>query len=175
MYFAGYYGIIMSKDNGRIKKLKWCIASKNGVQLVEPSENLAKAYMMKSRESIRSMEINVKAGIKDWSISTSYYARYFAVYALFSRIGIKSEIHDCTISLFEYLFDDSFPEELIKELKLSKENRIEAQYYTEEVYIDVEAITERTKKFVLEIESLLDKINSIKIRKLRAEVETIKG
>ncbi len=140
----------MREDHDTIKKLNWCIGAKNGIELVEPSENLAKAYILKSRESIKSMELNVEAGIKDWSISTSYYARYFAVYALFSKIGIKCEIHDCTITLFEFLFKDSFPRDLIRELKLSKKDRIEAQYYTAEVFVDTIAIVERTKIFVLQ-------------------------
>lgn len=40
----------------------------------------------------------------------SYYAKYFAVYALFCKIGLKCEIHDCTISLFRYLFGSEAPE-----------------------------------------------------------------
>jgi len=54
--------------------------------------------MKKSNEALKSMDVNAKAGISEWTISTSYYAKYFAIYALLSRIGIKCEIHDCTIA-----------------------------------------------------------------------------
>ena len=40
----------------------------------------------------------------DWISTTAYYARYFAFYALLQKCGIKSEIHDCTISLMSFLF-----------------------------------------------------------------------
>jgi len=95
------------------------------------------------------------------------------VYALFSKIGIKCEIHDCTIMLFEFLFKDSFPEDMIRELKLSKRDRIEAQYYTAEVFVDTIAIVERTKIFVLEIEKVIDKLNRVKTEGLRAKIENI--
>jgi uncharacterized protein (UPF0332 family) len=39
----------------------------------------------------------------DWTATTAYYARYFALYALFMKIGVKSEIHDCTINVAKLL------------------------------------------------------------------------
>jgi uncharacterized protein (UPF0332 family) len=163
----------MVEDKSEVKKSKWCLSAKNGIQIIEPSENLSKAYILKSKESIKSMEVNAEAGIKDWTVSASYYSRYFAVYSVFSRIGIKCEIHECTISLFEYLFEDSFPGELIRELKLSKEDRIEAQYYTTEIHIDIYGMIERTKNFVFEVENLIDKLSTPKVKELRTKIQDI--
>jgi uncharacterized protein (UPF0332 family) len=39
----------------------------------------------------------------DWIATTAYYARYFALYALLMKIGIKSEIHDCSIAIARLL------------------------------------------------------------------------
>lgn len=86
------------------KYLKWCARQKKGARLVSESENLQKAYMKKSRTALQSMDVNAKAGLDEWTVSASYYAKYFAIYALLSRLGIKCEIHDCTIALFGYLF-----------------------------------------------------------------------
>jgi len=77
--------------------LRWCKRQNKGIRIVNPSENLTKAYLEKSRNALKSMEVNANAGITEWAISTAYYARYFAVYALLSRIGVRCEIHDCTI------------------------------------------------------------------------------
>jgi len=77
--------------------------------MVKPSESLVKAYLQKSRNALKSMEVNAQAGLGEWAVSESYYAKYFAVYSLLSKIGIKCEIHDCTIAMFEYLFRDSMP------------------------------------------------------------------
>jgi len=91
--------------------LNWCLKQSKGIRLVKPSDNLVKAYLEKSRNALKSMEINAQANIVEWAVSASYYAKYFAVYALLSKIGVKCEIHDCTITLFEYLFCESVPKE----------------------------------------------------------------
>ncbi len=61
--------------------LKWCLKQGRGVRLVKPSENLVRAYQQKSRNALKSMEVNAREGIYEWAVSASYYARYFAVYA----------------------------------------------------------------------------------------------
>lgn len=119
------------------------------------------------------MDINAEADITEWAISASYYAKYFAVYALLAKIGAKSEIHDCTIALFEYLFSDTIPEETIQELKHSKEDRIETQYYTQETNIDLPQTRKKTKKFVLYIESTIDNLNPEKIAALQKKLKNL--
>lgn len=145
-------------DNRRY--LRWCLNQSKGIRIVKPSENLVRAYSAKSRNALKSMEINANAGLDDWAVSTSYYAKYLAVYALLAKIGAKCEIHDCTIALFEHLFGNSVPKELIEELKRSKEDRIETQYYTREIDVDLEQLVKKTKKFVLDIEQIADGLNS---------------
>ena len=89
--------------------LKWCLKQRKGVRLVKPSENLVRAYLEKSRNALRSMEVNAREGILEWAVSASYYAKYFAVYALLSKVGARCEIHDCTITLFESYSAFLFP------------------------------------------------------------------
>jgi hypothetical protein len=48
------------------------------------------------------MEANRREGIAEWAVFTGYYAEYFIVYALFAKLGVKSEIHLRTITSFEY-------------------------------------------------------------------------
>ena len=125
--------------------LKWCLRQEKGVKLVKPSENLKKAYLEKSRNALKSMDVNAKAGISEWAVSASYYAKYFAVYALLSKIGVKCEIHDCTIAVFNYLFGNSVPPQITHELRKSKEDRIEQQYYTREIKVDLEELIIETQ------------------------------
>ncbi|HET7336983.1 MAG TPA: HEPN domain-containing protein [Candidatus Nitrosotalea sp.] len=90
------------------KYLEWCAKQKKGIKVVKESENLQKAYVKKSKEALKSMEVNANAGIDEWAVSASYYAKYFIIYALLSRMGIKCEIHDCTIALFIYYLEMIF-------------------------------------------------------------------
>jgi len=137
----------------------WCLKQSKGIRLAKPSENLVRAYLEKSRNALKSMEVNAKAGIAEWAVSASYYAKYFSVYALLSKIGVKCEIHDCTIALFNYLFSDSVSPQVVQELRQSKEDRIEMQYYTREIKVNLDELIKQTKNFVLEIEKIIDSLN----------------
>lgn len=96
------------------KYLKWCTKQKKGIRIVPESATLQKAYLKKSGEALKSMNANAKEGIDEWVVSTSYYAKYFAVYALLSRIGIKCEIHDCTIPCLNIYLQVQFKPNLYK-------------------------------------------------------------
>jgi uncharacterized protein (UPF0332 family) len=146
-----------------------------GIRIVAPSDNLVKAYHEKSKNALKSMEINAQAGLVEWAVSASYYAKYFAVYSLLSKIGVKCEIHDCTITLFEYLFCDSIPKEVIRDLRESKADRIEMQYYTQQISVNLEQVIKGTKKFVLEIENVADGLNSERITELQKRLKVLAG
>jgi len=150
------------------KYLKWCEKQKNGIKIVNESINLQKAYLAKSKDAIKSMEVNAKAGINDWAVAASYYARYDAVYALLSRIGVKCEIHDCTIALFKHLFSGKIAPEFIQDLEQSKDDRIDAQYYTKTIKINQNRVISDTKNFVLEIEKIIDNLTKSDIAALQA-------
>jgi uncharacterized protein (UPF0332 family) len=155
------------------RRLIWCLKQTKGIRLVQPSANLVKAYLEKSRNALKSMEVNAQASIIEWAVSASYYAKYFAVYALLSKVGVKCEIHDCTITLFEYLFSDAAPAEIIKDLRNSKEDRVETQYYTHEIRVDLEQVMLSAKRFVLEIEKVLDGLDSERIAELQKRLSAL--
>lgn len=158
----------MSADK---KYLKWCAKQKKGIKLVNESENLQKAFLKKSKTALQSMEVNANAGLDEWTISASYYAKYFVIYALLSRIGIKCEIHDCTIALFSYLFGGEISLQLMQDLKQAKEDRVDAQYYNAEVKIDSSKIIIETKDFVIKIEEIIDGLNPQKIDDIRKKLK----
>ena len=159
------------QDNKRY--LMWCLKQSKGIRLTKPSENLVRAYLEKSRNALKSMEVNAKAGIAEWAVSASYYAKYFSVYALLSKIGVKCEIHDCTIALFNYLFSDRVSPQVVKELQQSKEDGIEMQYYPRERKMNLEQLISQTKNFVLEIEKIMDDLNSERIVALQNKLKLL--
>jgi uncharacterized protein (UPF0332 family) len=153
--------------------LKWCMEQNRGIRATKPSENIAKAYLHKTRNALKSMEVNAEAGLTDWTISASYYAKYFAVYALLTRIGIKSEIHDCTIALFEYLFGNDVPPQIIQQLRQSKQERIETQYYTRAVTVDLGKTLGQTRAFTLEIERIIDGLTQERITSYQNKIREL--
>ena len=107
-------------------KIKWCAGKREGLSLIEPNSNLAEAYTKKAEEALESMRINV---IKDWKISTAYYTLYFSLYSVLTRIGIKCEIHSCTIAFAKRFLREFFSEEDIDFIEDSLKARIDSQYY----------------------------------------------
>jgi uncharacterized protein (UPF0332 family) len=153
--------------------LKKCFQWDNGIRTIQPSQNLVKAYREKSRDSIKAMEATRREGLVEWTIETSYYAKYHIVYAVLSRLGVKSENHTCSIALFEFLFKDKISPATINELKLSKDERVQTQYYPVTEKFDLENVALKTKEFVLEIEQLMDSFDSNEINRLRNMIQNV--
>ncbi len=143
----------------------WCRKHKRGIKLIEPNENLAKEYIQTAEETLDVLR-NIKGKSKVWVAATKYYCEYFAVYSLFMRIGIKCEMHDCTIAFSKLLEENEFlPEGTFDILTKDKKLRIDNQYYLKnrDVPIDYNQLLD----FVLKIKNTASKIKEIDIQKIR--------
>ena len=141
-------------------KINWCKKQAKGLKLIEPNENLAKAYFKKAKSSLNMLSSAIEKKELEWIVSTAYYARYFAVYALFMKNGIKCEIHDCTIKAFRDLFEIK---NMAEELEIAKKYRIKLQYYVSED-IDADLIIDNAKKayeFVVKMEDYVEGFKKI--------------
>ena len=141
--------------------LNWCLQQKNGIQLIEPNNNLSKAYFLDADDSLLAVERNKGK----WAVVTSYYACYNALYALLVKVGIKSEIHDCTLVLMSLL---GFTAEEITFMKKLKQDRIDVQYYLRSV-AEPEAL--KIKSFVVKCKMLAAVFDLDKITKIRGLVK----
>lgn len=146
--------------------LHWCFTQKKGLKLIEPNTNLAEAYLKKSEEAIETM---TEISNKGWKITTAYYAMYFSLYSILQRIGIKSEIHICTIRFAQSYLKDYFTDEELNFLEQAMEQRIENQYYTnpqinQEFYIQVVNII---PKFFVKCKSIICRITDQDIKNIR--------
>ena len=158
---------------GTERYLKWCLKQGRGIRLASPSDNLMKAYLEKSHNALKSMEVNAQAELPEWAVSASYYAKYFVVYALLAKIGAKCEIHDCTIALFGYLLSAAKFHHLVRELRRSKDDRVEVQYYSRQIKVDLSDLMGQTKEFVLQVEELTDGLNPQEIADLRKRLRVL--
>ena len=70
----------------------FCFKKAGGLKLVTPNERLVEVYKKKSRSALNMLESAKEKQEDEWILDTSYYAKYFIVYALFMKVGIKSEI-----------------------------------------------------------------------------------
>lgn len=150
-------------------KLDWCKKQKHGIKKVEPSENIAEKYIENAEETLRVLKKIKDSGSRIWLATTKYYAEYFALYALMMRIGIKSEIHDCSLQVANWLREKGvLPEEMVEELENSKELRIENQYYLENKDVDLDL--DELRDFILRTRKIKDSLDKNDISRIRSKI-----
>ena len=153
-------------------KLKWCFKKEQGLRMIEPNKNLAQAYLVKAEEALTSLRINT---IKDWKISTAYYTIYFSLYALLMRIGIRCEIHSCTISFVQHYLASYFtPEELVF-FERALETRVDAQYYVDRSVSNenYSRLIKNAPLVLAQCRSLLEQFTEKEINVLRTQVKKL--
>ena len=154
--------------------LTWCFKQKRGIHITEPNQNLTKAYLKKATSALNTMTATLQINEIDWTATTAYYARYFALYALLMKIGVKSEIHDCTINIAQLLANHGIlHQKLVNDITEAKQTRIDTQYYvaTELNQKQIRKNAETARKFVLEIEQKIENITPEQINTIRATLK----
>jgi len=149
----------------------WCKKQKKGIILAEPNENLFHEYILTSEETLDVLK-SIRGKSKVWLAATKYYCEYFAVYALLMRIGVKCEIHDCTIAICRLLEDEGIiPAGYTCILQEDKQLRIDNQYYLKnrDVPLNYNSIVE----FVVTVKSIGTKLSEEKILNLRKVLKEI--
>ncbi|MEK6817629.1 MAG: hypothetical protein AABX80_02400 [Nanoarchaeota archaeon] len=154
-----------------VKKLKWCCKQSAGLKIDEPNDNLAKEYLQSAEETLLVLQ-DIKNKSNMWLATTKYYCEYFSIYALLQKIGIKCEIHECTIEISKLLEEIKIiPESYSKKLEDDKELRLDNQYYLKNrpVEINVRELSE----FILTIKNKVNSITLNEINKARDEIKRI--
>lgn len=163
-----------SNDKNQKNHVSWCWTQKRGIKMEEPNDNLCKAYIEKAKSALNMLDSAIEKEEVDWIATTAYYSRYFGLYALLQKCGIKSEIHDCTISLMHFLFVEEkiIPEPLYQELLLAKDLRVDTQYYVTEQINKEKLKTDSATagKFVLMMEEIIENTTQNQIVKLREKL-----
>jgi len=150
--------------------INWCLKAKNGLELIESNTNLSKAYIKKAEDSLKSIEINT---IKEWKITTAYYSIYFSLYAILMKIGIKCEIHSCTIEFAKRFLKDYFNKEDFELLEDAFKARIDTQYYVNKDVPNEQykGILNQAPIFFTKCKNILLKITQREIGDIRKELE----
>jgi hypothetical protein len=85
------------------------------------------------------------------------------------KVGIKCEIHDCTIALMQFLENEGVIEKgTTRTLEKDKGLRIDNQYYLKNRPVDINF--DKLSNFLLSIRKSLDQLNKEKIEELRKKI-----
>ena len=149
-----------------MEKLKWCLGVKNGIELVEPNDNLSAVYGVKATDALRAAA--TLQGNRDWEISSCYYAMYFGLYSVLMKTGIKCENHSCSIECMSLLPAYFSPEDM-RLLRISMKARIDAQYY-----VDKKVSDQQFQAMVRAAPSFIAKCADVRMRLKGQEINTIR-
>jgi len=154
-----------------MSRIKWCLKQKRGIELIESNEDLARAYIKKAENALRAAS-DLQNNL-DWEISSSYYAMYFSLYAILIRIGIKSEIHSCTIEFMREFLKDYFSEKDISLIEKTQKVRIDVQYYSDrdvskELY---NKIKKQRALFLAKCKDVLNQISEDLVKTIRRKIK----
>ena len=153
-----------------MSQISWCKKQKNGIKLIEPNDNLSEEYLRNAEESMKVLKIIYPVQSNMWLATTKYYIEYFSVYSILMKIGIKCEIHDCTLTLVKLLEKKNiFKKGTDKTLDDDKELRIDNQYYlkNKKVFIDFEKLS----GLIVNARKIVNELTADKIQEIRAIIK----
>lgn len=145
--------------------LNWCKKQESGIKIVEPNINLSEDYIKSAEETLVLLK-DIKGKSNMWSATMKYYCEYFAAYSLLIKIGIKCEIHDCTIKICELLEKEGIlPRGTFSRLEKDKGLRIDNQYYLKNIKVDINF--SELSDFILQIKNISSTLTLEEINKIR--------
>lgn len=154
--------------------IKWCLEQSSGIRIIPPNKNMSESYLKMAEESIQILKVVEKSKI--WSATTTYYIFYYSLYSLMLRIGVKCEIHSCSIEFMKRFLSGFYNTKDIKMIEKAFSARIDLQYYTDRP-VD-EKIIEETKKyckeFYIKTKDILSRITENQINSIRKLLEVAK-
>lgn len=156
--------------------LSWCL-QKDQIEFDSPNEMLSEDYLDKAREALEVADLLEENGYYDWTVTTSYYARYFSLTALLRRCGIVVDNHSCAITLLEFAFveNEELGKDILNSIRRGKRNRIEKQYgITRTTDTTAEKQRERAIEFVTEITGYMEGLSQGVINKVRENVKKLR-
>ena len=150
-------------------KISWCKKQERGIKLIEPNDNLSEEYFQNAEESLKVLTSIKETKSNMWLATTKYYIEYFAVYSVLMKLGIKCEIHDCTIALAEFLEKESvIAKGDSKILEKDKELRIDNQYYLKNIPVTINL--EKLSEFLIAMKESLSRLDKNRILEIRKKI-----
>lgn len=154
--------------------IKWCLNQKNGLELVDPNSNMSNSYIKMAEESIKILDRVKESDI--WTATTSYYIFYYSLYSLMLEVGVKCEIHSCSIEFMKNFLMNFYDLEDFNNFEKAFSARTDLQYYTNRP-VDKKTINEgrkNCKDFFLKTKEILSKITENEIKEIRTKLKKIK-
>ena len=151
-------------------KIKWCL--KQGMKLVDSNERLAQGYLKMAEDSFGTMN-REKDKNAVFSVSAGYYTIYYSLYAVMQKIGVKCEIHSCSIEFMKQFLTTLYSQEDVELVELAFSSRNLLQYYVDKSVNkeDLERIWGNAYDFFVKSRDIIIKLDDVEINKIRREID----
>ncbi len=148
-------------------QINWCIKQKKGIEIIEPNNNLKEAYIKKAEEALNTLKTTTS---RDWKLTTAYYTIYHSIYSILMEIGIKCEIHSCTIEIAKQYLNKYLTKEDYELIDKAFSARIDSQYYINRKVPNknYELILKKTAHFMIKCKNI--NLEEKEISKIRNEI-----
>lgn len=153
--------------------IKWCLNIKNGIELVKQNDNMSNSYLRMAEESLQIIKKTSES--KLWTASTSYYTIYYCLYSIMIKIGIKCEIHKCSIEFMKKYLLNFYNLKDLNLIKTAFDTRNDLQYYPER-FIDnnkIELVKNGAADFLVKSKEIISKITEKEIKQVRSHFKSI--
>jgi len=151
--------------------INWCCKQKDGIRIIEPNSNLSEGYLKMAEDALGTMNRERNFSLR-FSVSACYYSMYYSLYSVLMKIGVKCEIHSCTIKFMKEFLSEFYDIEDIKIINKAFECRNNVQYYVDKIVQkkDVNFITFQAPFFHSKSKEILIKLNENQIKKIRNDI-----
>ena len=155
-----------------MNKIEWCLSQNHGIELIESNRNVSELYMIKSFDSLKALH---QVDVKSWKITTAYYAMYFALYSIMMRIGVKCEIHDCSLEFMNVFLTDMFNDDDFNLISMARDARLDLQYYVDKTISSerYDMIISHAEDFIYKCRKILSSLQEKEILMIRLNVQKI--
>lgn len=147
-----------------MEKINWCLKKENSIKLIEPNLRIGLKYLKQAENDLIDLE---KVSLR-WQNIISYYSCYNIIQAILFKIGIKSEIHECSIEFLKFF--DYFNKEDIFLIEKLKKNRIDSQYYLKEIDLTNKI---QVFNFIIKAKIFFYELNSNEINAIRKKIQSL--
>jgi len=152
----------------------WCLKTKKGLELVESSENMSSSYLKMAEESLRMIQKNKESRI--WLASISYYTMYYSLYAIMMKIGVKCEIHNCSLEFMKQFLPNFYSKNDCELIHTAFELRNDLQYYPDRLVDDsiLLKISQKAPDFFVKSRKILYSISESEINLIREKLSKLR-
>ena len=154
--------------------IKWCWHTKNGLEIIDPNKNMSLSYLAMAEESLKVLASIQESKI--WIATSTYYIFYYSLYAFMLRLGVKCEIHACSLEFMKRFLVPPYHQKDVAMIEKAFKARTDLQYYADRA-VDPVLIQETRKycsDFYVKTKDILSTLSEDQITALRNKVQKFK-